>query len=177
MSLQSIIENELMPQVEKPSRYIGSELNSVHKDPNEVSIRLALSFPDLYDIGLGNLGLHILYAILNKLDYCWAERTYAPGVDMERLLRERKLPMFTLESKTPLGDMDGIGFTLQSELTYTNILNMLDLAGIPLRTEDRTDSDPLTFCGGPAVFNPEPLVYFMDFFVFGDGEDIVVEIA
>ena len=176
-SLSSIINNRILPQVQKPSRYLGTELNSVHKNSAEVSVRLALAFPDLYDIGLGNLGLHILYAILNKLDYCWSERVYAPDIDLEELLREYQLPLFTLESKTPLRELDGIGFTLQSELTYTNILNMLQLSGIPLRTKDRGEDDPLTFCGGPAVFNPEPLVYFMDFFVFGDGEDIVVEIA
>ena len=123
------------------------------------------------------MGLHILYAILNKLDYVWAERVYAPAVDMEQALREKGLPLFALESKDPLKHFDGIGFTLQSELTYTNILNMLrsQIFLCEPRTEERRH--PLTFCGGPAVFNPEPLVYFMDFFVFGDGEDIVVEIA
>lgn len=177
MSIKSIVNDELLAMVQKPSRYIGTEHNSIHKSPDNVEVRIALTFPDLYDIGLGNLGLHILYAVLNKLDYCWAERAYAPALDMERLLRERNLPMFTLESKSPLGDMDGVGFTLQSELTYTNILNMLDMSHIPLQTKDRNEDSPLTFCGGPAVFNPEPLVPFMDFFVFGDGEDIVIEIA
>ena len=176
-SLYDVIHHDVLPLVQKPSRYLGTEHNSIHKNTEEVSVRLALAFPDLYDIGLGNLGLHILYAILNKLDYCWSERVYAPDVDLEEILRERSLPLFTLESKTPIKELDGIGFTLQSELTYTNILNMLELSGIPLRTEHRGEDDPLTFCGGPAVFNPEPLVYFMDFFVFGDGEDIVIEIA
>jgi radical SAM family uncharacterized protein/radical SAM-linked protein len=176
-TLFNIIHQEVLHLVQKPSRYLGSEHNSIHKDPNSVTVRLALAFPDLYDIGLGNLGLHILYAILNKLDYCWTERVYAPDIDLEEILRARGLPLFSLESKTPISELDGIGFTLQSELTYTNILNMLELSGIPLRTADRAESDPLTFCGGPAVFNPEPLVYFMDFFVFGDGEDIVIEIA
>ena len=175
--LKTILHDEVLPRVEKPSRYLGSELNSVHKDSQTVEVRLALAFPDLYDLGLGNLGIHILYAVLNALDWCWCERVYAPAPDMEAALRERGLPMFAVESKDPLGHFDGLGFTLQSELTFTNILNILDLSGIPLRTKDRTDAHPLTFAGGPAVFNPEPLAPFMDFFVIGDGEDIVLEIA
>ncbi len=175
--LAQYLEREVLPVVEKPSRYLGTEVNSVHKDPSTVEVRLALVFPDLYDLGLGNLGLHILYAVLNALPWCWAERAYAPAPDMETALRERELPLFSLESKTPLGELDGIGFTLQSELTYTNILNCLDLSGIPLRTKDRNDQHPLTFAGGPAVFNPEPLAPFMDFFVIGDGEEIVLELA
>lgn len=167
----------LLLTVEKPSRYLGTEVNSVHKDRATVSVRLALCFPDLYDIGLGNLGLHILYGILNAVDGVWAERVYAPARDMEQALRAAGLPLFALESKDALGDFDGIGFTLQSELTFTNILNVIDLAGLPLRTADRREHDPLTFAGGPAVFNPEPLAPFIDFFVIGDGEDIVLEIA
>ena len=126
MSLKAIITNEILPLVEKPSRYLGTELNTVHKDVADVEVRLALVFPDLYDLGLGNLGLHILYAILNRLPWCWAERGYAPGPDLEDILRARDLPLFVNESKDPLGSMDGIGFTLQSELTYTSILNILD---------------------------------------------------
>jgi radical SAM family uncharacterized protein/radical SAM-linked protein len=177
MNLAQVLSNEILPHVEKPSRYLGTEVNAVHKDRAHVDLRLALCFPDLYDLGLGNLGLHILYAILNQVDGVWAERVYAPGLDLERALRERGLPMFANESKDSLDQFDGIGFTLQSELTFTNILNVLDLAGIPLRTADRRPSDPLTFAGGPAVFNPEPLAPFMDFFVIGDGEDVVLEIA
>ncbi|MSP57162.1 MAG: TIGR03960 family B12-binding radical SAM protein [Myxococcales bacterium] len=171
----------LLPTVEKPSRYLGTEVNSIHKQDavaaGTVSVRLALCFPDLYDIGLGNLGLHILYGILNKLEHVWAERVYAPAKDLEAALRREGLPLFALESKDPLDQFDGIGFTLQSELTFTNILNVIDLAGLALRTTDRRETDPLTFAGGPAVFNPEPLAPFMDFFVIGDGEDVVVEIA
>jgi radical SAM family uncharacterized protein/radical SAM-linked protein len=168
---------DILARVEKPSRYLGNEVNSVHKDPADVEVRMALAFPDLYDLGLGNLGVHILYAVVNQLDWAWCERAYAPGIDMEKELREAGLPLFALESKTPLGELDGLGFTLQSELTYTNILNILDLSGIPLRTEDRDDTHPLTFAGGPAVFNPEPIAPFMDFFVIGDGEDAILEIA
>ncbi len=179
MASQTISDalTRLLLTVEKPSRYLGTEVNSVHKDRSEVQVRLALCFPDLYDIGLGNLGLHILYGILNAVDGVWAERVYAPARDMEEALRGAGLPIFALESKDPLAAFDGIGFTLQSELTFTNILNVIDLAGLPLRTRDRREFDPLTFAGGPAVFNPEPLAPFMDFFVIGDGEDIVLEIA
>jgi radical SAM family uncharacterized protein/radical SAM-linked protein len=180
LNMAQILDQHLLPRVEKPSRYLGNEVNSVgrdQKDPRAVRVRIALTFPDLYDIGLGNLGLHILYAILNQLDWCWAERVYAPAIDMERLLREDGLPLFALESKDSLDAFDGIAITLQSELNYTNILNIIDLAGLPLRTEHRRENDPLIFAGGPAVFNPEPLAPFVDFFVFGDGEDVIVEIA
>lgn len=173
---KTFLENEILRTVSKPSQYLGTELNSVHKDISTISLRFALIFPDLYEVGLGNLGIHILYAIMNKHRDVWAERAYSPAVDMEKALRDNNLPLFALESKDSLADFDGLGFTLQSELTFTNILNVLDLAGIPLRTADRTEEHPLTFCGGPAVFNPEPIVPFMDFFVFGDGEDVVNEI-
>ena len=175
--LRDVLHNEIMPKVEKPSRYLGSELNSTHKNPAEVDLRVALVFPDLYDLGLGNLGILILYAILNERPWCWCERAYAPAPDMEAELRRRGLPMFVNESKDPLGEMDLIGFTLQTELNYTNILNILDLAGIPLRSKDRDDSHPLTMAGGPSVFNPEPLAPFIDFCVIGDGEEVIVEIA
>ncbi|MBW2253776.1 MAG: TIGR03960 family B12-binding radical SAM protein, partial [Deltaproteobacteria bacterium] len=177
MNLAEVLETEILPQVEKASRYLGTELNAVHKDVSRVEVRLALVFPDLYDLGLGNLGLHILYAIVNKLPWAWCERACSPALDMERALRERGLPLFALESKDSLGQLDGIGITLQSELTYTNILNVLDLSGLPLRTRDRSEDHPLTFAGGPAVFNPEPLAPFMDFFVIGDGEEAIVEIC
>ena len=176
-SLREKLQNEILPLVQKPSRYLGTELNSTHKDLNDVDLRVALVFPDLYDLGLGNLGILILYAILNEKPWCWCERAYTPAPDMEAILRERGLPLFTNESKDSLAAMDLIGFTLQSELTYTNILNAIDLAGIPLRTKDRDESHPLTMAGGPSVFNPEPLAPFIDFFVVGEGEDAIVEIA
>ena len=176
-TLSDILRSDVFPRVEKPSRYLGSELNAVHKDLDSVGVRLALAFPDLYDLGLGNLGLHILYAILNGIEDVWCERVYSPAPDLEKELRERGLPMFANESHEALSVFDGVGFTLQSELTYTNILNIIDLAGLPLRSADRSESMPLLFAGGPAVFNPEPIAPFMDFFVIGDGEDIVLEIA
>ncbi len=167
----------IMPTVEKPSRYLGTELNSTHKNPADVDLRVALVFPDLYDLGLGNLGILILYAILNDLPWCWCERAYTPAPDMETKLRENDLPLFVNESKDSLDEMDLIGFTLQSELTYTNILNAIDLAGLPLRTADRGDDHPLIMAGGPSVFNPEPLAPFIDFFIIGEGEDAIVELA
>jgi len=175
-NLRSQLE-AILPTVEKPSRYLGTELNSTHKNPAEVDVRIALVFPDLYDLGLGNLGILILYAILNDLPWCWCERAYTPALDMEAKLRENNLPLFVNESKDSLGDMDLIGFTLQSELTYTNILNAIDLAGLPLRSADRGDDHPLIMAGGPSVFNPEPLAPFIDFFVIGEGEDAIVELA
>ena len=175
MNLARVLSEDILARVERPSRYLGTELNSVHKPGAKV--RLALAFPDLYDLGLGNLGLHILYAILNRQPDVWAERVYAPAGDLEAALRAGGHKLFGLESKDELVDFDGIGFTLQSELTFTNIVNMIDLAGLAVRSRDRAEGDPLIFAGGPAVFNPEPLAPFVDFFVIGDGEDIVVEIA
>jgi len=177
MNVRERLESGLLGSVEKPSRYLGSELNAVHKSSEDVDLRVALIFPDLYDLGLGNLGVHILYSVLNQLDWCWAERAYAPAPDMEKVLRDNQIPIFANESKDSLGDFDALGFTLQTELTFTNILNMIDLAGMKLRTVNRDESAPLTFAGGPSVFNPEPLSPFMDFFVIGDGEDVVIEIA
>lgn len=176
-NLANILQQEILPRVEKPSRYLGTELNTTHKSRDAVDLRVGLAFPDLYDLGLGNVGILILYAILNRLDWCWAERVYSPAPDMESELRARNLPLFCNESKDPIGDLDAIGFTLQSELTYTNILNILDLGGMPLRSKDRDESHPIVFAGGPAVFNPEPLAPFIDFFVIGEGEDVIVEIA
>ncbi len=176
-NLRDTLMQEILPNVEKPSRYLGSELNSVHKDPDSVNLRVCLFFPDLYELGLGNLGLHILYAILNDMDGVWAERGYSPAPDLEAALRERDLPLFLYESKDELRAADLIGFTLQSELTYTNILNALDLARIPLRSAARGEDDPLIFGGGPTAYNPEPMAPFFDFFVIGDGEDAVVDLV
>jgi len=167
----------LLPRVQKPSRYLGTELNSVHKDPGRVRLRACLAFPDSYDLGLGNLGLQILYGILNGRDDIWAERVCAPHPDLEDELRRSNLPLFALESRAPLHSFDLLGFTLQWELCYTNILNMLDLGGIPVLASERTDAHPIVVAGGPCVFNPEPLALFIDAFVIGDGEEIVLELA
>ncbi len=177
MNLESVLEQEILAKVERPSRYLGNEVNATHKDPAGLDVRLVLAFPDLYDLGLGNLGIHILYTVINALPWASCERAYSPGLDLERELRARNLPLFALESKDSLDQFDGLGITLQSELTWTNILNLLDLGGMPVRSRDRTDAHPIVFAGGPAVFNPEPLAPFIDLFIMGDGEDAIVEIA
>ncbi len=177
MNFKEQLYNEILPQVERPSRYLGNELHSVHKSKEEAALRICLFFPDLYELGLGNLGLHILYAVLNDQEGVWAERGYSPAPDMEALLRSRQIPLFMYESKDPLVDADLVGFTLQSELTYTNVVNALDLAGIPLRSAARGEQHPLIFAGGPGAYNPEPLAPFIDFFVIGDGEDAILEIV
>jgi len=172
-----ILENEILPRVQGPSRYLGTELNSVHKDPSEVDLRVCLTFPDSYDVGLGNLGLQILYHVLNRQPDIYAERAYAPGQDLDEELRKRGMPFLSLETRTPLSEFDAVGFTLQWELTYTNILNMLDRGGIPVLAKERGNRDALVLAGGPCVSNPEPLVDFVDAFVVGDGEEVVLEIA
>ena len=169
--------NTIIPLVNKPGRYLGNEINVIKKDWSEVDVKFALIFPDLYEIGMSHVGFEILYHILNKLPYVIAERAYAPAVDMEEQLRENKIPLFSLESKTPLLDFDVLGFTLQYELHYTNVINMLDLVGVPVFAKDRDESMPLVMAGGPCAFNPEPVADFIDAFVVGDGEEVVTEIA
>jgi radical SAM family uncharacterized protein/radical SAM-linked protein len=169
--------NQSLLSVSKPSRYTGNELNTVKKDLNNTSlIRFALAFPDIYDIGMSHLGLKILYNILNSRDDVWAERVYAPWVDMEEKMRKEGIELAGLESSSPLRDFDIVGFSLQYEMSYTNVLNMLDLAKIPLMSKDRDEKYPLIIAGGPSAFNPEPLADFIDFFVIGDGEDVIHEI-
>jgi radical SAM family uncharacterized protein/radical SAM-linked protein len=176
MDTKTILDS-ILPFVEKPGRYVGVEWNAVLKDPSEVEIRIALAFPDLYEVGLGNLGLIILYSILNEIPWVWAERVYAPWPDMERMMREHGIPLGSRESGTPLRDFDCVGFSLQWELNYTNVIAMLDLGGIPVLSEDRGDEDPIVIAGGPGALSPEPMAPFIDAFVIGDGEEVVVEIA
>ena len=162
--------DRLLAKVEKPSRYLGQEINSVHKDPAGVVLRAGLVFPDLYEVGMAHLGTQILYGLGNELEGVQVERVFLPGQDFLALLRERELPLTTLESRTPLAKCHLLGVTLQSELTYTNILTILQAAGIPLHSSDRLESDPVVLGGGPCVFNPEPLADFFDLFYLGDGE-------
>ncbi len=169
--------SDILPHVERPSRYLGTEWNAVHKSIDTIQLRVALVFPDLYELGLGNLGLQILYSLLNSHPHIWAERVYAPGTDLEQILREKNAPLFLWESKDPVKQCDLVGFTLQSELTYTTVLNILNLAHISLYSKERTEDDPLICAGGPCCFNPEPMAPFIDFFVIGEGEDIILEIA
>ena len=168
--------DEILPFVSKPGRYLGNEWNAIHKDWGSARVRVALCYPDIYELGMSNLGLQILYSIINQREDSLAERVYAPGEDMEEILRARGIPLFSLESKKPLRDFDIIGFTLQHELCYANILNILSLAKIPLRSQDRKGKFPLIIAGGPSASNPEPLADFIDAFVLGDGEEVIVEI-
>lgn len=167
---------KLLLRVQKPGRYVGGELNAVMKDRDSVDVRFAFCFPDTYEVGMSHLGMKILYSQFNEKDYIWCERVFAPWVDMEEEMRTHQIPLFALESSDPLGDFDFIGFTLQYELSYTNVLNMLDLAGLPLRTADRTDDMPIICAGGPCAVNPEPIADFIDLFFIGEGEEVDLEI-
>lgn len=162
---------KILQYVQKPARYVGGELNSVVKDPNEVDIRYAFCFPDIYEIGMSHLGMKILYGLVNDRDDAWCERVFAPDTDMEEQMRKNNVPLFALESGDYIKDFDVIGFTLMYELCYTNVLNMLDLAGVPLFSKDRTELAPLVCVGGPCACNPEPIADFVDIVFLGDGED------
>lgn len=168
--------SRVLNRVEKPARYIGMETNSIIKDLNEVNVKFAFSFPDVYEVGMSHLGLHILYNLINDVEDYACERVFSPWVDMEEEMRKEGLPLFTLENKAKVKDFDFLGFTLQYEMSYTNILNILDLSGIPFYSKDRTDEDPLIIAGGPCAYNPEPIADFIDFFVIGEGEEVVLEI-
>lgn len=168
---------DLLPLIGKPSRYLGTEINSVHKDLSKVEVKIALAFPDVYEVGMSHQGLQILYHILNQIPYIAAERVYAPWEDMERLLRDKGFPLSSLESGLPLKDFDILGFSLQYELSYTNMLNMMDLGGIPIWASERDGTFPLIMAGGPCAFNPEAVADFFDIVLIGDGEEAVPEIV
>lgn len=172
----SINYRRLFDKVEKPGRYIGKELNSVMKNTDDIDIRYVFAFPDLYEIGMSHLGMHILYGVLNSIDGVWCERVFSVATDMEERLRANNLPLFSLESRTPLHEFDFIGFTLQYELSYTNILNIMQLGKIPLRSSDRDENHPIVMMGGPCAYNPEPLADFADMILLGEGEEIMQEI-
>ncbi len=167
----------ILPSVAKPGRYTGNEWNIIRKDWETTAVKFALAFPDIYDVGMGHLGYKILYSLLNRREDTLAERVYAPWVDMEDRMREHGLPLFSLETRHGLSEFDLVGFTLQYELSYTNILNMLDLGGIPLLAAQRSASHPFVVGGGPCAFNPEPLAAFFDLFVIGDGEEAIVDLV
>ena len=171
---QTIHEN-ILPNVSKPARYIGNELNSVHKDSKD-KVKVVLCYPDSYEIGMSNLGIAILYRLINKRDDSLCERVFSPWNDMEKKMEEYKVHLFSLESWTPVKDFDIVGFSVQNELTYTNLLNILKLSGIPLKRKDRKASHPLIIAGGACTNNPEPLSDFIDAFVIGDGEEVMLEI-
>lgn len=167
----------ILPLVQKPARYTGGELNSVVKNKDNIDLRFAFCFPDTYEIGMSHLGIKILYGLINSKDNYWCERVFAPDTDMENIMREKQIPLYGLESRDPLTDFDVVGFTLQYELCYTNVLNMLELAGIPLRSADRGNSldMPVITAGGPCVCNPEPLADFIDVFQIGEGEEMMMD--
>ncbi|MFW6323542.1 MAG: B12-binding domain-containing radical SAM protein, partial [Desulfovibrionales bacterium] len=167
---------EIIHLLQKPSRYLGTEINSIHKDPSRIGVRVALAFPDIYEVGMSYIGQRILYHQVNKHENYWAERVFAPGLDAASVLREKGCPLATLESDTPLVDMDVLAFSLTHELCYTTILYMLDLARIPLRSEQRKDAHPLVIAGGGSVFNAEPVAPFFDCMVLGDGEEVLPEL-
>ncbi|NLC76915.1 MAG: TIGR03960 family B12-binding radical SAM protein [Clostridia bacterium] len=174
--MRQLIENRFLPRVQKPARYLGTEWNSVHKDWDTVPLKMAFAFPDVYEIGMSHLGMQIIYGLVNERPDALLERVFAPGEDLERLLREQEVPLFSLESYRPLKEFDFIGFTLQYEMSFTNILNMLDLAQIPLRAGERDDRYPLILGGGPCASNPEPLAPFFDLFLLGDAEEALPEL-
>ncbi len=173
--MHKLIKNTILPKVMKPARYIGNELNSIHKDHSD-KIKFALCYPDSYEIGMSNLGLQILYHLINQRPDCVAERLYCPWPDMEQELQKHDIPLFTLESWSPVKDFDILGFSIQNELTYTNLLNILKLSKIPLKRNDRETGYPLVIAGGACTNNPAPLEDIIDIFVLGDGEEVIMEI-
>lgn len=167
---------KILNRVEKPARYIGNEQNIVKKNVLEDIVRFAFAFPDVYEVGMSHLGMHILYNLLNSIDDIYCERVFAPWTDMEEEMRKNNIPLYALESKDFIKDFDFIGFTLQYEMSYTNIINMIDLAGVSIMAKDRKNDDPFIIAGGPCAYNPEPLVGIIDFFVIGEGEEVTLEI-
>lgn len=170
------LSDEILLSVDKPARYIGGEVNSVMKDPEKVDIRFAMCFPDVYEISMSHLGLQILYDMFNRRDDVYCERVFSPWVDLDRIMREKNIPLFALESQDPVKDFDFLGITLQYEMCYTNILQVLELSGIPLHADERGEEDPIVIGGGPCAYNPEPLAVFFDLFYMGEGETLYDEI-
>ena len=170
------LDDEILLNIEKPARYIGGEVNAVMKDPSKVDIRFAMCFPDVYEIGMSHLGIQILYDMFNQREDVWCERVYSPWTDLDKVMREKKIPLFALESQDPVREFEFLGITIQFEMCYTNILQILDLSGIPLHAEERTEKDPIVIGGGPCTYNPEPLAEFFDLFYIGEGETVYNEL-
>ena len=164
------LSDEILMRVEKPARYIGNEINMVKKDPAKVDVRFCMCFPDVYEIGMSHLGIQILYDMFNRWEDTYCERVYSPWPDLDKIMREEEIPLFALESQQPIKDFDFLGITLQYEMCYTNILQILDLSQIPLYAKDRTKKDPFVVCGGPCTYNPEPIADFFDLVYIGEGE-------
>ena len=170
------LNDEILIKIEKPARYIGGEVNSVMKDKEKVDIRFCMCFPDVYEIGMSHLGIQILYDMFNRREDVWCERVYSPWTDLDKVMREENIPLFALESQDPVREFDFLGITIQFEMCYTNILQILDLSGIPLYAADRTNEDPIVIGGGPCAYNPEPLAAFFDIFYIGEGETVYDEL-
>ena len=170
------LSDDILMKIEKPARYIGGEVNAVTKNPDDIEVRFAMCFPDVYEIGMSHLGIQILYDMFNRRNDVWCERVYSPWVDLDKVLREEKIPLFALESQDPVRDFDFLGITIQYEMCYTNILQVLDLSGIPLHAKDRTEEDPIVIGGGPCAYNPEPIAEFFDMFYIGEGETVYDEL-
>ena len=176
MSIYEAKFEKLLKKVQKPARYTGNEFNSVHKEVTKDMMTFAFCFPDVYEVGMSHLGIKILYHMLNERDDTSCERVFAPWPDMEDLMRENGIPLLSMESHTPIAEFDMVGFTLQYEMSYSNVVNMLDMANIPLRTRDRKITDPFVCAGGPCAYNGEPIADFIDFFILGEGEEVNNEI-
>ena len=166
------LPDEILLSIQQPARYIGGEVNMCVKDPKDVAIRFAMCFPDVYEIGMSHLGIQILYDMFNRRDDTYCERVYSPWTDLDKIMREKQIPLFALESQDPIKDFDFLGITLQYEMCYTNVLQILDLSQIPLHSSDRGEGDPIVIGGGPCAYNPEPLAEFFDLFYIGEGETV-----
>ena len=164
------LSDEILMGIEKPARYIGNEVNMIKKDPQAVDIRFCMCFPDVYEIGMSHLGIQILYDMFNKREDTYCERVYSPWPDLDKIMREQQIPLFSLETQSPVKEFDFLGITLQYEMCYTNILQILELSGIPVWAKDRTMDDPIVIGGGPCSYNPEPIADFFDVFYIGEGE-------
>ena len=164
------LSDDILLSIDKPARYIGNEINCVKKDKANIAIRFAMCFPDVYEIGMSHLGMQILYDMFNRYDDVWCERVFSPWVDLDQIMREKNIPLFALESQEPIKQFDFLGITIQYEMCYTNILQILDLSNISLLAKDRTEDDPLVMGGGPCTYNPEPIADFFDLFYIGEGE-------
>ena len=170
------LSDEILLKIEKPARYIGNEVNSVMKDKSEVDVRFAMCFPDVYEIGMSHLGIQILYDMFNQREDVWCERVYSPWLDLHKIMKKEQIPLFALESQDPIRDFDFLGITIQYEMCYTNILQILDLSRIPIHSRDRSEADPIVIGGGPCTYNPEPLAEFFDIFYIGEGETVYDEL-
>ena len=174
---KTALPHNVLMSVDKPARYLGNEMNSVRKELRPGMVRYVMCFPDVYDVGMCHLGLPIIYEMLNRREDIWCERLYSPWPDLDKLMRERHIPLFALESQDPVKDFDFLGITLQYEMCYTNILQILDLAGIPLLARDRGEDDPIVIAGGPCTYNPEPVADFFDLIYIGEAETNMYDVV